>query len=668
MRIGTILGDRYELIEKIGEGGMAEVYKAKCHKLNRFDAVKILKKEFASDLEVVEKFKREATAVANLSDNNIVNVLDVGTQDGVNYIVMEYVKGKTLKDLIREQGEIPYKKAVEYGIQITKALDCAHRNNIVHRDVKPQNILVTEDNIIKVTDFGIAKLTDSSTITNTNKILGSAHYFSPEQAKGNYVDYRTDIYSLGIVLYEMVTGKLPFDADSPVSVALKHIQEQPVPPIELNPSIPQSFNSLILKSIEKEPVKRYQSSKELINDLVKIEKDEKVQITSNNDEDQFTRVMTPIKEEDLKQNLRKNKAEEKRKQEEEEEEDYDDYYEDDKPSSGGKKKKYLIFSLIGILIVALGVISAAIMFKPNTAAKDQVKVPKIVGMTQEDAKKMLDSMGLKMEIVETKVSDKPEGTILECFPKEGETIEKDKEVRVVVSGGESKIKVPNLLQDYDVKAAEKILNTFDLVLGKQDEEYSDTVKKGNIIRQNPGVDTEVKKGDAIDIVVSKGEKSKFAKVPNLYGRSESDAKNQLESSKLSLGNVKTEQKTTNNKDDLNKNNTVIAQSLETGALVKEESAVNITIVVYTYEEPKPQLIDVPPLSGRTVGEARSILSDKGLTLDTGGFGDDFIIKGYSPNGQVVKGSTIKITSATKPNGGGENNGGDNNGNGTGDGR
>lgn len=667
MRIGTILGDRYELIEKIGEGGMAEVYKAKCHKLNRFDAVKILKKEFASDLEVVEKFKREATAVANLSDNNIVNVLDVGTQDGVNYIVMEYVKGKTLKDLIREQGEIPYKKAVEYGIQITKALDCAHRNNIVHRDVKPQNILVTEDDIIKVTDFGIAKLTDSSTITNTNKILGSAHYFSPEQAKGNYVDYRTDIYSLGIVLYEMVTGKLPFDADSPVSVALKHIQEQPVPPIELNPSIPQSFNSLILKSIEKEPVKRYQSSKELINDLVKIEKDEKVQITSNNDEDQFTRVMTPIKEEDLKQNLRKNKAEEKRKQEEEEEEDYDDYYEDDKPSSGGKKKKYLIFSLIGILIVALGVISAAIMFKPNTAAKDQVKVPKIVGMTQEDAKKMLDSMGLKMEIVETKVSDKPEGTILECFPKEGETIEKDKEVRVVVSGGESKIKVPNL-QDYDVKAAEKILNTFDLILGKQDEEYSDTVKKGNIIRQNPGVDTEVKKGDAIDVVVSKGEKSKFATVPDLYGRSKSDAENQLNSSKLSLGNVKTEQKTTNNKDDLNKNNTVTSQSLEAGASVKEGSTVNITVVVYTYEEPKPELIDVPNLSGRTVGEARGILSAKGLNIDTGGFGDDFIIKGYSPNGQVVKGSTIKITSATKPNGGGENNGGDNNGNGTGDGR
>lgn len=664
MRIGTILGDRYELIEKIGEGGMAEVYKAKCHKLNRFDAVKILKKEFASDLGVVEKFKREATAVANLSDNNIVNVLDVGTEDGINYIVMEYVKGKTLKDLIREQGKIPYKKAVEYGIQITKALDCAHRNNIVHRDVKPQNILVTEDDIIKVADFGIAKLTDSSTITNTNKILGSAHYFSPEQAKGNYVDYRTDIYSLGIVLYEMVTGKLPFDADSPVSVALKHIQEQPVPPIELNPSIPQSFNSLILKSIEKEPVKRYQSSKELINDLVKIEKDEKVQITSNNDEDQFTRVMTPIKEEDLKQNLRKNKAEEKRKQEEEDEDYDDDYYEDDKHSFGGKKKKYLIFSLIGILIVALGVISAAIMFKPTTATKDQVKVPKIVGMTQEDAKKMLDSMGLKMQIVETKVSDKPQGTILECFPKEGETIEKDKEVRVVVSGGESKIKVPNLLQDYDVKAAEKILNTFDLVLGKQDEEYSDTVKKGNIIRQNPGVDTEVKKGDAIDVVVSKGRESKFSTVPNLYGRSKSDAENQLNSSKLALGNVKTEQKTTNNKDDLSKNNTVIAQSLEADASVKEGSTVNITVIVYTYEEPKPQLIDVPNIAGRTVKEARGILSAKGLSLDSGGFGDDFIIQAYSPNGQVAKESTVKITSATKPSGGGQNNGG-NNGSGNG---
>ena len=254
--IGTILGNRYEIIEKIGEGGMADVYKAKCQKLNRYDAVKILKKEYINDKNLVEKFTKEATAIANLSDNNIVNVLDVGMQDDIHYIVMEYVNGKTLKQIIREEGKLSYEKVLDYGIQIAKALDCAHRNNIIHRDVKPQNILVTNDGVVKVTDFGIAKSPNSETITNTSRIMGSAHYFSPEQAKGNYVDYRSDIYSFGVVLYEVITGRLPFDAESPVSVALKHIQEPVVPPIIIDEKIPESLNKLILKAMEKEPIKR----------------------------------------------------------------------------------------------------------------------------------------------------------------------------------------------------------------------------------------------------------------------------------------------------------------------------------------------------------------------------------------------------------------------------
>ena len=244
---GEVLGNRYELLEKVGEGGMAIVYKARCNKLNRFVAVKILKKEYADNKEIVDKFKNEAMAVAKLSDSNIVNVLDVGTDDNENYIVMEYVNGKTLKELVEEYGKLNYDRAVTISLQIANALECAHKNGIVHRDIKPQNILVTEEGIAKVTDFGIAKSTDSGTLTNTSTILGSAHYFSPEQAKGAMVDFRSDIYSLGIVMYEMVTGDVPFDGESPVTIALKHIQENPINTRIINPKIPDRYSEIILK-------------------------------------------------------------------------------------------------------------------------------------------------------------------------------------------------------------------------------------------------------------------------------------------------------------------------------------------------------------------------------------------------------------------------------------
>lgn len=367
MMIGKMLGNRYELLEKIGEGGMAEVYKAKCHSLNRFVAVKILKAEYSSDKDFVEKFKREATAAASLSDNNIVTIYDVGTEDGINYIVMEYVKGKTLKDIIREKRRLSNEETVEVAIQIAKALSCAHKNNIIHRDIKPHNIMVTEDGMVKVTDFGIAKASNSVTITNTSKVLGSAHYFSPEQAKGSYVDFRTDIYSLGIVIYEMITGRVPFNADSPVSVALKHIQETPVPPKDINSSIPNSLNNLILKAIEKEPIKRYQSIKEMLSDLEKIKNDWNYNIpitTFDNDE---TRVMDPVNIED-------------------------EYEEDDedkiKKPMDKKKKRILILSISVVLVFVLGILAAYFAFK-GTGSKGDVAIPNIVGLKSDEAKSLL---------------------------------------------------------------------------------------------------------------------------------------------------------------------------------------------------------------------------------------------------------------------------------------
>ena len=348
--IGEVLGNRYELVEKIGEGGMAIVYKARDNKLSRLVAVKVLKKEFANNKDISDKFKKEATAVANFSDANIVNVLDVGheEEEDIDYFVMEYVNGKTLKELIVGSGKLNYTTAISIAIQIAKALECAHKNNIIHRDVKPQNILVTESGLIKVTDFGIAKSSTSATITNTTTIMGSAHYLSPEQAKGSFVDLRSDIYSLGVVLYEMVTGVLPFDGESPVTIALKHIQSEPIEPKKQNQAIPDSLNNLIMKCMSKECINRYQNCKELIDDLQKIKENPNVSIgTVENYDDGKTIIMEPIRVEDfVKNESSKNTSEESKNKiytRDDFENDYDDDEDDDKPSarkklfSGSKK-------------------------------------------------------------------------------------------------------------------------------------------------------------------------------------------------------------------------------------------------------------------------------------------------------------------------------------------
>lgn len=634
--IGTILGNRYEIIEKIGEGGMADVYKAKCQKLNRYDAVKILKKEYINDKNLVEKFTKEATAIANLSDNNIVNVLDVGMQDDIHYIVMEYVNGKTLKQIIREEGKLSYEKVLDYGIQIAKALDCAHRNNIIHRDVKPQNILVTNDGVVKVTDFGIAKSPNSETITNTSRIMGSAHYFSPEQAKGNYVDYRSDIYSFGVVLYEMITGRLPFDAESPVSVALKHIQEPVVPPIIIDEKIPESLNKLILKAMEKEPIKRYQSVKEILNDLLKIQKNAEVNIVSNDIDEDFTRVMKPITEKDLKKEENKKKF--LSKKDEEDDDDDDEDYEEDDEDRKSRKKKYLIFSLVGVLVIALGVIIAALVFKPSesSSTSDEVVVPKIIGMSQEEAQKTLEAKGLKMVIAGSEPSDEPEGTVIKVYPGEGEKAKE--KVRVTISGGANKLTVPDL-KDLDKSKAEDFLKNAGLVLGDVTYDYSDDVTKGNVIRQNPAADTEVKKGDKVDIVLSNGPKISLSKVPNLKGRSRSEAESLLKANKLILGTV--DQETTT---DESLNGKIKSQNPGADIEVKEGSAISVVIYVYKEEEVTvPNLIGTKR-SGLTEALGRNFVIGSITEIPTSNKNQDGIIAEQSiePGTKVKPNTTINF--------------------------
>jgi len=441
--IGKLLLNRYELLEKIGEGGMGIVYKAKCHVLNRFVAVKILKAELSDDKDFVARFKREANSVASLSHPNIVNVHDVGSENNVNFIVMEYINGETLKQIIRKTTRLSTEIALDISVQISRALECAHRNNIIHRDIKPDNIMITEDNIVKVTDFGIAKVADAETITNSNKITGSVHYFSPEQAKGSFVDCRTDIYSLGIVMYEMLTGQVPYNAESSIAIAIMHIQKPVVPPKEVNPNIPENINQVILKALEKKPINRYQTAKEMSQDLNSIRKNSNFIVGLNNKAmDATTVMMAPI--------VAGN--------------DFTTVM-DQVPSLDkvllGKKgasratKVMIIIGLI-ILVILIGASGKYILKKPLTTTK----VPVVKA-----------------------------------------TVSKD----IVKPPVEEKKLVPSLTGSTQANANTAIVNN-GFLLGNVSNAYSDTVSKGLIISQSPVLNTPYEKNGKIDIVISDGQK------------------------------------------------------------------------------------------------------------------------------------------------------------------
>lgn len=579
---GIVLGNRYELLEKIGEGGMSQVFKARDNKLNRFVAAKILKKEFCNNADIVEKFMGEATAIATLSDNNIVNVLDVGTQaDDINYIVMEYVNGKTLKDVIKQVGKMNYETGISVAIQIAKALDCAHRNKIIHRDVKPQNILVTEDGLMKVTDFGIAKSSTSSTITNTSTIMGSAHYLSPEQAKGSFIDCRTDLYSLGVVLYEMVTGVVPFQGDSAVTIALKHIQEEVVPPKTLNSKIPDSLNKLILKAMEKEPSKRYQTAKEMIADLQKIKNNPNAVIGDSDDDNEHTIIMSAVTEDMAKPKEKEassQKAYTAPKEEQYDDDDDDDYYydydDDDDSFLSGKKgilKKILLGVGCALLIVLLGVGGYKLM---GSSSAKEITVPYLVGMNVDEAKAKLESLNLVLVEAGTEESDKEEGTILKSNVEAGTKVKENTEVRVIISGGATKVKMPDLVED-DLDTATTILKSYGLKISSSTEDYSDNIPKGKIIRQTPEKDSDVDENTEITVVLSKGPKVVKNTVPSVTGLSEEDAKNKLSNSGFRV-NVVTEKT-----EDETKNGIVLSQSVEGGETITAGKTITITVGLYT---------------------------------------------------------------------------------------
>jgi Serine/threonine protein kinase len=607
--IGTMLGNRYELLERIGEGGMALVYKAKCHLLDRYVAVKILKEQFSSDKEFVEKFKREATAAASLSDNNIVNIYDVGTQGDINYIVMEYINGKTLKQVIQEEGKVDTNRTANIAIQIGKALECAHRNNIIHRDIKPHNILVTYEGLVKVTDFGIAKASNSVTITNSSKIMGSAHYFSPEQAKGSFVDCRTDIYSLGIVIYEMVTGRVPYDAESPVSVALKHIQEPVLPPKELNGNIPESLNKLILKAVEKEPIKRYQNVKDMLVDLKKIENKQEFNIRTNSLDNDMTRVMDAIVINDKH-----------------------DYEEDDKSPKNrngidSRKKKTIMGIAIAILVIVMGTVSGYFAFsKISLGSAKETTVPNIVGMKQEDAKKAVEDKKLKFVLIGKEKSDKPEGTVLKTYPDEGTKVKINSDVRVSISGGQDSLAVPNLI-GIDSKLAKDIITNSGLKIGSKSTSYSNDVPYGFVISQSPEPDSNATTDTKVNLVVSMGPQVKSTTVPDVIGKNIDEASATISNAGLKVS------KTIVNTSDKSQDGKVTSQSVEPSQQVKQGTAVNLSYYKYKEAEIKNTTPENDGASGQQPGDNSTVQTSGGKQQGDG-------------NGQSSAGSTGDTTGGT----------------------
>ncbi|HYE09609.1 MAG TPA: Stk1 family PASTA domain-containing Ser/Thr kinase [Patescibacteria group bacterium] len=585
--IGKVLGNRYEILEKIGGGGMALVYKATCRLLNRFVAVKILRAEFTEDEEFVKKFKRESQAAASLSHPNIVGIYDVGMEDNIYYIVMEYIKGQTLKDLIKQKGCIGVDFATNIAIQISSALEHAHKNHIVHRDVKSHNILIKEDNTVKVTDFGIARAVSSSTITNTGNVIGSVHYFSPEQARGGYTDEKSDIYSLGVVMYEMLTGRLPFEGESPIAVALKHIQEEPVRPVDINPRIPKSINDIILKCMDKDVNNRYNSMAEIISDL------RQSLVMPNGDfvkrskfTDENTRILKPIKADQGSAEVgtgNKNILENSGRQ-------YN-AVEEEMPKGDHKKKhtKMTALAVIGGLILALTV-GGIILVLVNFFSVKEILVPDLTNLTEEQAKQALIDVGLQMEVAERVPNkDVPAGQVIMQDPKANQKNKAINPVRVTISEGPRKVVVPSLIgQSYD--KVDLMLEKEGLVEGDVDQKYSE-YPNGIVIEQSIVANSQVDEGTTVDYVISIGPE-KFL-MPNYIGKNFEQTKTDLIEKDLILGNPVYEPSSVYEKD------TIITQSITPGTEVNRKSVVDFTISLGKDSSNKvPLILQVPLPEGK----------------------------------------------------------------------
>ncbi len=628
--IGKILGGRYEIIEKIGEGGMAEVYKAKCHLLNRYVAVKILKPEYAKDETFVKRFRREAQSAAALTHANIVSVYDVGAEGDINYIVMELLESKTLKDYIEGHGAMPSDLVLKISAQIASALETAHKAHIIHRDIKPQNIVLNKNMVAKVTDFGIAKITNvpSATITSFGSTMGSVHYFSPEHAKGGYTDEKSDIYSLGVVMYEMATGKLPFDADSPVSVALKQIQEDPVPPIDVNPNVSPALNQIILKALQKSTALRYQNATEVISDISQalLRPNSLILRPASSVEAGATQVIPILGNNEVPEAVPNLRTREPRRanvistrEAMKEELPIEDSKSDEeiseepkkKDPKKSKKKKIIIISVI-VAVVVIGAIVGILVYnnsKKQAEENKEIEVPNLVGRVYDEVVEEYSKQGI--EIIKDKVeysSEQPEGSVVSQTPEKG-TKTKDKKIKVVVSKGQKMVEVPDVTGK-DIKVATyELEDTLGFKIEREDV-VSEKVASGIIISQDAKKGETLPYGSTIKLQVSKGDGKETVVVPNVLGKTESDAKSALEALGLTVSVKYSEDKTKSN-------GVVIAQSYPQNQTLKQGTLVEITVnkILLT----KTVTLDLLELQGGTASSADTINVKVTASIDGGAY-------------------------------------------------
>ncbi len=600
--IGKTIANRFEIISKTGVGGMATVYVAKDKVLNRDVAVKVLKDEFTTDEEFVKRFNSEALSAASLTHPNIVSIYDVGNEDGIYYIVMELVRGKTLKQIITEEGALPWKWSVNIAMQIASALETAHKNNIVHRDIKPHNIIITEDGVAKVTDFGIAKAVSNSTITAFGTTIGSVHYFSPEQAKGGYTDAKSDIYSLGVVMYEMLTGKVPFDADTSVSVALKHMQEQPIPPMEINENIPKAVNDIILKAMEKEPMARYQTATAMLKDLAKALKDPDGEFVEEEDfDDGLTRRMDAITDDMIKDSKAGNKKKKKKNK-------IAKFFEEHPKA----KIPAIIILCLLLFFGSIGITSAIL----NVTSPKEVQIPNLVGMTEEEAKEELDKLKLKYEKVgEDYNKDVEAGKIYEQTPiySSNYKVKEKSTISVKVSKGTEQTTVPKVIgMTYDEAVTELEKNK---LKAEKVEETSKTIKEGIVISQEVEANSTANAGDTIKIHVSIGTGINQVVMPSVLGKSESDAKSTLEGKNLKV-NVEYSEDSTKD------NGIVLSQSIKSGENIDEGTEVTITVNKFAEMKSATITVNVKKITGgyeETTTNTTDTIKKKGrLTIEAGG--------------------------------------------------
>ncbi len=513
---GKMLAGRYEMLEEVGKGGMALVYKAQDHFLNRYVAVKVLKEELRDDKEFVTRFNTEAQAAARISSPHVVSIYDVGFENGLYYIVMEYVEGITLKEYIAEKKSLNWKQAAEFAAQLCEGLDAAHQQSVIHRDIKPQNIIMTADNILKITDFGIARATSQATTTNSSSTIGTVHYLSPEQARGGFTNERTDIYSLGVVLYEMLTGRLPFDDSSAVAIAIKHIQEKPVLPRILNNSIPKSMEHIVMKAMNKEQDLRYVSAASLLSDLRKAIADPYMEF--DNEDVDMTRKREVIGEKEIKEYEKKQKTDKKgygayANQVDKEMEESKLRSLDRKRAIREQKKKERRITIAAILAAILVIVGLGFAFSAMSGGNvmtiftgsEKVEVPNLIDMKLIDAQRLYREEGFSIVKKAERVSDKEAGVILEQDPPAGSDITKrdDMIINVIVSAGTQGKPVPDYTK-MKIADAKKKIETDGFKVNVIEQE-STSVEKDVVISQVPASGSPASEGALITLYVSKGE-------------------------------------------------------------------------------------------------------------------------------------------------------------------